>query len=63
MSVYAKRIPSNENLGYTLFLWHNVLNWPKDDYQLFLMSVRAAIRNRKVHSYYRVRFVYARKPE
>ncbi|KAF4459091.1 hypothetical protein FALBO_14151 [Fusarium albosuccineum] len=49
--------------GYTLLLWHNVLNWPKDNYQLFLMGMRKALRNRKIHSYMVVRYVYARKPE
>ncbi|KAK7419232.1 hypothetical protein QQZ08_010946 [Neonectria magnoliae] len=49
--------------GYTLLLWHNVLKWPKDDYQIFLMGMRKALRNRKVHSYMSVRYVYGRKPE
>ncbi|KAM5377937.1 hypothetical protein ACJZ2D_004841 [Fusarium nematophilum] len=53
----------NDAEGYTLLLWHNVLQWPKDDYQMFLMSFRKYLRNRKVHGYMTVRYVYARKPE
>ncbi|KAH6985357.1 hypothetical protein EDB80DRAFT_756530 [Ilyonectria destructans] len=37
--------------------------WPKDDCQMFLMSFRKYLRNRKVHGYMAVRYVYARKPE
>ena len=50
-------------IGYTSFLWHDVLNRPKDDYQIFLMGMRKAIRNRQVHSYMKVRYVIGQKPE
>lgn len=49
--------------GYTLLLWNNVLQWPKDEYQVFLMGIRKALRNRKIHGYFVVRYVYGRKPE
>lgn len=49
--------------GYTLLLWKNVLQWPKDEYQVFLMQSRKALRNRKIHGYFVVRYVYGRKPE
>lgn len=49
--------------GYTLLLWNNVLNWPKEEYEVFLMRMRKALRNRKVHGYMTVRYVWARKPE
>ncbi|KAF5004744.1 hypothetical protein FDECE_8770 [Fusarium decemcellulare] len=60
---FVKLTLENDLEGYTLLLWHNVLNWPKDNYQLFLMGMRRALRNRKIHSYMVVRYVYARKPE
>lgn len=44
-------------------MWHDVLGWPKDEYQVFLMNLRKAIRNPKVHSYMIVRYVHGRKPE
>ncbi|KAF5543247.1 heat shock 70 kDa 12B [Fusarium phyllophilum] len=37
--------------------------WPKDEYQVFLMQIRKALRNRKIHGYFVVRYVYGRKPE
>ncbi|CAF3449744.1 unnamed protein product [Fusarium graminearum] len=49
-------------LGYTLMMWQDVLQWPKDEYQLFLLSIRKAIRNPKIHTYMKVRYVYGRKP-
>ncbi|RBA09656.1 hypothetical protein FPRO05_05592 [Fusarium proliferatum] len=48
--------------GYTTMMWNDVLKWPKDEYQLFLMSIRKAIRNPKIHTYMKVRYVYGRKP-
>lgn len=49
--------------GYSFVLWNHVLKWPEDEYQIFLMQVRKALRNRKVHSYIKVRYVYGRKPQ
>lgn len=54
---------ANNCLGYTLLLWNNILQWGEDEYQVFLMEMRKYLRNRKVHGYMRVRYVYARKPE
>ncbi|KAJ4227927.1 hypothetical protein NW759_004016 [Fusarium solani] len=53
----------NDLEGYSLLLWNQVLKWPEDEFQVFLMQTRKAIRNRKVHSYFKVRYVYGRKPE
>ncbi|KAF7548443.1 hypothetical protein G7Z17_g7059 [Cylindrodendrum hubeiense] len=53
----------NDIEGYTLALWNHVLGWPKDEYQIFLMDIRKALRNREIHSYFTVRVVYGRKPE
>jgi hypothetical protein len=49
--------------GYSFLLWNQVLKWPEDEYQIFLMQIRGALRNRKVHSYITTRYVYGRKPE
>jgi len=48
--------------GYTLMLWHDVLQWPKDEYEVFLMSLRKAMKDRSIHAYMNIRFVYGRKP-
>lgn len=42
--------------------WQQILGWPKDEYRVFLMDMRKALRDKKVHSYIRVRFINARKP-
>ncbi|KAF7546087.1 hypothetical protein G7Z17_g8663 [Cylindrodendrum hubeiense] len=60
---FVKLTMENDLEGYTLLLWHNVLNWPKDGYQIFLMGMRKALRNRRVHAYMKVRYVYGRKAE
>ncbi|KAI1047194.1 hypothetical protein LB505_011652 [Fusarium chuoi] len=60
---FVKLTLENDMEGYTLLLWKNVLQWPKDEYQVFLMQSRKALRNRKIHGYFVVRYVYGRKPE
>ncbi|KAF4420511.1 hypothetical protein FACUT_11165 [Fusarium acutatum] len=60
---FVKLTLENDIEGYTLLLWNNVLQWPKDEYQVFLMGIRKALRNRKIHGYFVVRYVYGRKPE
>ncbi|KAM5363321.1 hypothetical protein ACJA88_013632 [Fusarium oxysporum] len=52
----------NDLEGYTLMAWQQILGWPRDEYELFLMDMRKALRDKKVHSYIRVRFINARKP-
>lgn len=52
---------SNNIPGYTLLLWKTILQWPDDEYQVFLMEMRKFLRNRKVHPYMTVRYVYGRK--
>ncbi|EWG41488.1 hypothetical protein FVEG_15297 [Fusarium verticillioides 7600] len=58
---FVKATLENDLEGYTLMMWQDVCQWPKDEYQVFLMSLRKAIRNPKVHSYMTVRYVYGHK--
>ncbi|KAM5526678.1 Phosphoethanolamine N-methyltransferase 3-like protein 1 [Fusarium oxysporum f. sp. phaseoli] len=58
---YVKATLENDLEGYTVDLWHVACKWPEDEYQVFLMSLRKAIRNPKVHSYMTVRYIYGRK--
>lgn len=60
---FVRATMENDIEGYTLIMWQDVLQWPKDEYQLFLMGIRKAMRNPKIHTYMRVRFVYGRKPQ
>ncbi|KAG6069541.1 hypothetical protein E4U16_007620 [Claviceps sp. LM84 group G4] len=53
----------NDLQGYTQMLWHNVLQRPADEYNVWLANLRKAIRNPQVHSYMIVHIVHGRKPE
>ncbi|KAJ3544750.1 hypothetical protein NM208_g2889 [Fusarium decemcellulare] len=50
---FVRATMENDIEGYTLMMWQDVLQWPKDEYQLFLMSIRKAMRDRKIHTYMR----------
>ncbi|KAJ9149241.1 S-adenosyl-L-methionine-dependent methyltransferase [Pleurostoma richardsiae] len=60
---FAQFAMDNDLDGYTMHIWHNVLNWPKEEYPVFLMSVREYLKNRSIHGYMSVRIVYGRKPK
>ncbi|OLN92291.1 Phosphoethanolamine N-methyltransferase 3-like protein 1 [Colletotrichum chlorophyti] len=60
---YVQLTMENDIEGYTLLMWNNILNWPKDEYQIFLMNLRKELRSKSIHSYMMVKFVYGRKPE
>ncbi|KAK3342161.1 S-adenosyl-L-methionine-dependent methyltransferase [Lasiosphaeria hispida] len=49
--------------GYTMMLWHHVLQWPLDGYHPFLDGVRKTLRDKRTHAYVKLRVVYGRKPE
>ncbi|KAM5367095.1 hypothetical protein ACJA88_011675 [Fusarium oxysporum] len=53
----------NDLEGYTMMAWHHIMNWPKDEYQVFLMNMRKAFNDKRIHGYMRVRYVYDRKPD
>ncbi|KAH7246539.1 S-adenosyl-L-methionine-dependent methyltransferase [Fusarium tricinctum] len=52
----------NDLEGYTLMTYQHILGWPKDEYELFLVKMRKALRDGKIHGYMRNRFITARKP-
>ncbi|KAH8675191.1 S-adenosyl-L-methionine-dependent methyltransferase [Ilyonectria robusta] len=60
---FLRSTMENDMEGYTLLLWHNIMCWPKDEYQVFLLGLRQALKNKRVHSYMKLRYVWARKPE
>ncbi|KAF5544013.1 methyltransferase [Fusarium phyllophilum] len=53
----------NDLEGYTMMVWHQIMNWPEDEYQVFLINMRKAFKDRRIHGYMRVRYVYGRKPD
>ncbi|KAG9496660.1 hypothetical protein J7337_011438 [Fusarium musae] len=53
----------NDLEGYTMVVWHQIMHWPEDEYQVFLMNMRKAFKDKRIHGYMRVRYVYGRKPD
>ncbi|KIL85329.1 hypothetical protein FAVG1_11284 [Fusarium avenaceum] len=41
----------NDLEGYTLMTYQHILGWPKDEYELFLVKMRKALRNGNIHGY------------
>ncbi|PCD43169.1 hypothetical protein AU210_002271 [Fusarium oxysporum f. sp. radicis-cucumerinum] len=42
---FVKATLENDLEGYTLMMWQDVCKWPKEEYEVFLMSLHKAIRN------------------
>ncbi|KAH6950685.1 S-adenosyl-L-methionine-dependent methyltransferase [Fusarium avenaceum] len=59
---YVKLTLENDLEGYTFYLWHNMLNWPPEEYLQFITAMHKSLNNRKAHGYMMVRYVYGRKP-
>ncbi|OAQ96651.1 hypothetical protein LLEC1_07483 [Akanthomyces lecanii] len=49
--------------GFALFLLREIMKWTYERVQVFLMEMRAEIRNTKIRPYYLMTNAYARKPE
>jgi cephalosporin-C deacetylase-like acetyl esterase len=49
--------------GYTQLIWHEILRWPADEFEVFMMKVRQELKDKKLHPYFHVRYVWGRKPE
>ncbi|KAF5008198.1 hypothetical protein FDECE_5531 [Fusarium decemcellulare] len=60
---FAKLSLESDLVGYSQLMWHQILKWPAEEYELFLMQVRKDLKNKKLHPYFRVRCVWGRKPE
>lgn len=43
-------------------MWNEVLGLGEAEYQIFLMQMRKAIKDKRIHTYYGVRYVYGQKP-
>ncbi|VTT81264.1 unnamed protein product [Fusarium fujikuroi] len=48
----------NDLEGYTMMVWHKIMNWPEDEYQVFLMNMRKAFKDKRIHGYMRVRYLF-----
>ncbi|KAF5664113.1 phosphoethanolamine n-methyltransferase 3 [Fusarium heterosporum] len=59
---YAKLSLESDLIDYSEMIWREVLKWPAEECQLFLDQVRDDFRNRELHPYFKIRFVWGRKP-
>lgn len=48
--------------SYSLRLYTNVLNWPKEEVEALLSEVQKILKDRSCHLYTLVHFVYGQKP-
>lgn len=48
--------------GYVLYV-ANMLGWTKEEVTVYAAHVRRELRNPAIHGYYKVKVVWARKPE
>ncbi|KAK7417722.1 hypothetical protein QQX98_004378 [Neonectria punicea] len=60
---FLRSTMENDAEGYTMLLWNQVMGWGQDEYQVFLMAFRKALRNKSLHGYMKLRYVWARKPD
>ncbi|KAI1080134.1 S-adenosyl-L-methionine-dependent methyltransferase [Whalleya microplaca] len=59
---YMQLTMLNDVEGYTLFLWNTVMGEDAPGYQEYLAFMRRELKDRKIHGYMKVRYVYGRKP-
>ncbi|KAI0013834.1 S-adenosyl-L-methionine-dependent methyltransferase [Xylariaceae sp. FL0662B] len=59
---YVQLTMLNDVEGYTLFLWNNVMGEDAPGYQEHLAYMRRELKDRKIHGYMKVRYVWGRKP-
>lgn len=63
IGAFARMSLESDLAGYSQMVWHEVLRWPAEEFEVFLMQVRQDIRNKHLHPYAKVRYVWGRKPE
>ena len=49
--------------GWTMAPFTRVLGWSQEAVEVFLVEVRKDLKNRKIHAYWPVHFIYGRKPD
>ena len=49
--------------GFTMAPFTRGLGWSPAEVEIFLIDVRKDLKNRKIHAYWPIYFVYGRKPE
>ncbi|KAF2100116.1 S-adenosyl-L-methionine-dependent methyltransferase [Rhizodiscina lignyota] len=49
--------------GFSLAFFHRGLGWTKEEIEVYLVDVRKALQDKRVHAYQKVYVVWGRKPE
>ncbi|KAH9905439.1 S-adenosyl-L-methionine-dependent methyltransferase [Xylariomycetidae sp. FL2044] len=60
---YVQLTMLNDIEGYTLMHWNVVVGEGVPGYQEYLAVMRNELKNRRIHGYMKVKYVYGRKPE
>ncbi|KAH6689579.1 S-adenosyl-L-methionine-dependent methyltransferase [Plectosphaerella plurivora] len=63
IGTFAKQSLLGDLAGYLQLIWHQVVKWPPEEFENFLLQIRQELRNKRLHPYVKVRFVWGRKPE
>lgn len=50
-------------LGYVLYMFSSVMGWTVDQVEGYIGDLLREVHNEKIHGYFDLRNVYARKPE
>ncbi|KAI0019321.1 S-adenosyl-L-methionine-dependent methyltransferase [Xylariomycetidae sp. FL0641] len=62
VGTYAKMSVEQGLEGFALYLFTNALGWSKEQVMVYLARVRSELRNIKIKPYFKVQYVYGRKP-
>lgn len=63
IGAFAKMSLESDLTGYSQLIWHEILRWPTDEFEVFMMKVRKELKDKNLHPYFQVRYVWGRKPE
>lgn len=63
IGAFARQSLLQDLTGYLQLTWHQVLKWPPEEFENFLLQVRQELQNRRLHPYVKVRFVWGHKPD
>ncbi|KAI0018998.1 S-adenosyl-L-methionine-dependent methyltransferase [Xylariomycetidae sp. FL0641] len=59
---YVQLTLLNDVEGYTMMLWNALMGEDTPGYQVALAKLRKEVKDRRIHGYFRARYVYGRKP-
>ncbi|KAI1488595.1 S-adenosyl-L-methionine-dependent methyltransferase [Biscogniauxia mediterranea] len=62
VGTYLQATMLNDVEGYTLYLWSVVMGEDEPGFQEYLAYMRRELRNKRIHGYMKVRYVWGRKP-